>query len=460
MSTHDERWWPRILIAGSLALAACSLSSGAPSTDELGGESGKYAAEISAPDNLTTTKQGATLKVTSGSAQPDRLFDRGRVQLTSKSGPTATFSSRSTGWGCTYTVHGVYVGLGSGIATWTNTFEEENNPRIALEVNGNGEQDNCVACSGGGTLTVTVLGGASSNSYTITLSDSPSGSPGGDVDLSSTSVTVAGDGGSATVSLSGRSAGYVTINATSSTISSASTQVVVISLTSQTVATIPCDMNRTKLGVGEEVILTLQPSTVNAMWALSGEGQLNAELGNGITFTAYDRASAPAITATYRGASCTISFTVVEPENETAVKIAEWGEYLPGQQGVGMLLRVTVHPTDVSFAKVFHREVPGTFSTRSGYFLERVPAEDLYHKTADWKPLDAANEINDTARCQDATPPWYAGDVVWVVPIEWCVYKVDGYVGSLPSRTMEFSIENTAGTTTVRKLGQSATRTP
>lgn len=89
-------------------------------------------------------------------------------------------------------------------------------PTIALEVNADGRDDNYVAYGdNGATLTVRVIGGSTSANYMVDLSDCANGSPSGDVDYSATPVSVAGGGGSASLSLHGRTIGGVLITGSS-----------------------------------------------------------------------------------------------------------------------------------------------------------------------------------------------------------------------------------------------------
>ncbi|HRU70310.1 MAG TPA: tetratricopeptide repeat protein [Kiritimatiellia bacterium] len=89
----------------------------------------------------------------------------------------------------------------------------------------------------------------------------------------------------------------------------------ILKVDTETVATVPADRTRKKVGVGEQVTLTLQPTSLTPVsWSISGNGTLSATTGNPVTFTAHDRASTPAITATYGGGSCSVNFNVVEPD--------------------------------------------------------------------------------------------------------------------------------------------------
>jgi len=185
---HRKQYcWTYIVLAGWVALMACSICHGATSTDPRGGANGTYSASVAAPDSLTTTEPGKTLVVAGGTPTPDRVFDQGKVRLVSAAGATAAvFVGRSTGWGCTYLVYGLYkVGAGRyttgadkiNPAVWENTFEEGTTPRLVLEVNNAGVDDNFILFGATGTATVKLIDGAAATNYSVTISDPANPNP-------------------------------------------------------------------------------------------------------------------------------------------------------------------------------------------------------------------------------------------------------------------------------------------
>ena len=226
-----------------------------------------------------------------------------------------------------------------------------------------------------------------------------------------------------------------------------------------TAATVPSDTTRKKVGVGEDVALTLQPSSLSLVtWSISGNGTLSATTGNPITFTAHDRASTPNITATYGSGSCSVTFNVVEPDSESATKESE-DVFPAGVQGAGMVLLITVNPTDVSFANVEMLEVPGPASNITGYFTN-FPASTLFHfPDTEWGSLNAYNQWGDNASFGNFPSPWYAGSFQWNIPVQWRVVGKTS-AGTVRNRLQTFSIAGTNGTSTVTKLGKPVTRTP
>ena len=60
-------------------------------------------------------------------------------------------------------------------------------------------------------------------------------------------------------------------------------EVAIVKVKTETVATTPADRKRVKLGVGEKVTLTLQPTALTPVtWSVTGSGTLSATSGNPI----------------------------------------------------------------------------------------------------------------------------------------------------------------------------------
>ena len=140
-------------------------------------------------------------------------------------------------------------------------------------------------------------------------------------------------------------------------------------ITSQTIATSPANRARLRIGVGEEVTLTVTPGP--ATWAItSGGGTLNPNSGShsSITYTADDTAGSVTITASGAGCSCTITFSVVEPSHWTMKRRA--GTNLghthnrPDCSWFGTML---IHPNDVNFYRIETRELNSTITVSGSY---------------------------------------------------------------------------------------------
>ena len=244
------------------------------------------------------------------------------------------------------------------------------------------------------------------------------------------------------------------------TISTAPVGFNVIQITNLCVADTPTNQNRTTIGVGEVVELSLAGLTDGPYTWSTTAGAFGFDLTNGVmtTLTAPPRAATATVSVNYPGGSCSKSFTVIEPSVETAV-INKTNTYAAGKQGAGMYLIITVGPTTVSFANVEVLEVPGPATTVTGYFTN-YPAANLVHKpNPNWIQLNEANLWADTAAFSGYPKPWYAGGFQWVIPVQWRVVGTTN-VGNLPNRLQVFSINGTNGSSTVSKLGQSVTRIP
>lgn len=238
-----------------------------------------------------------------------------------------------------------------------------------------------------------------------------------------------------------------------------------LTLVTQTQATVPANRARTKLGVGESVNLSLTPAPAcPVVWQIiAGNGSLNFLSGVSNVYTAHERAQTATVRATVNGFTYDKTYNVWEPASETAVETCDNTSIPPGTQGVIMDLTTTVHPTDVSFARVEIKELPGPATNVTGYW-QNVP-EDLCHCgeaiNPDFFGLDANNSAPDVAALFGAPPPWTPtpASFQWDIPVRW---RVIGSINeaSLPNRLQTFTLNNSTGSTTVWKLDRSCERTP
>jgi len=137
-------------------------------------------------------------------------------------------------------------------------------------------------------------------------------------------------------------------------------------ITSQTIATSPANRARTRIGVGEEVELTVSPGP--ATWSVSGGGTLSSTSGTTVTFTAGDRTATSTITATGSGCSCTITFTIVEPSSWTMTRRSGTNlRHTNGRPDCGWLGIMDVHPNNVNFYRVETRELNSQFTGNGSY---------------------------------------------------------------------------------------------
>ncbi len=183
----------------------------------------------------------------------------------------------------------------------------------------------------------------------------------------------------------------------------------------ETFASYPTDKTRKKIGVGEEVELTLNPgasSPSNVSWVVSGSGSLSAPTGNQVVFTAHERASDPTIYATYDGRQYSVSFDVVEPAGAYVINQPGEGIYhIQGKASAGFLAKYYFTPEDVSFYNVQFKEGGGTavgFDFYSNYNgITHTP-------TSQWIDIKAGtsqrpNELDgtDEVTVKPQGPPYY-----------------------------------------------------
>jgi hypothetical protein len=140
-------------------------------------------------DVMTTDAPGGkTLEVESATASPTRPQDFGKVTWDGKKTNPTKFRGRSTGWGAKYDVRGIYsVGGGEGGVggpeggggdpeEWFSHFDADpDDPRIRLEINGGGDDDNTVLLGNNAdALKVTIVDGGEEDGnpieYTVLLS--------------------------------------------------------------------------------------------------------------------------------------------------------------------------------------------------------------------------------------------------------------------------------------------------
>ena len=230
-------------------------------------------------------------------------------------------------------------------------------------------------------------------------------------------------------------------------------------LKSQTVATIPSPRERLKIGVGEEVIITVEPASAGPVTWLppSAGGTLENKTATSAKFIAGAHATLGSTVGAKNsnGDVDTLSFEIVEPEFETAYVKSEY-VYPSGEQGAGMRLGIIVHPTDVSFDNVECREEIGPASNLSGYFKNNIYSFDLWHRPDPlWIGLNDGNAWQDDAKLsgvpQLVWSYWGGGEFDWIIPVKWRVFGETHSGRSLPDRIQKNSIEDSIGTTTVIK---------
>ncbi|MEP6901791.1 MAG: hypothetical protein ABJA66_08580, partial [Actinomycetota bacterium] len=214
-------------------------------------------------------------------------------------------------------------------------------------------------------------------------------------------------------------------------------------LASQTIATSPANRARTKIGVGEEVKLTVTGNP--ATWAItSGTGKLSPSTGtqSSVTFTADDNAGSVTITATGSGCSCTntITLNVIQPSDWTQKLNSGTKTHKAGRPHVGWKGTWYVHPNDVNFYRIQFREMDsqyvgtGSYISYTGDWHGNYP---LPERASSWFTITMTNHTNangskvnavdsvDTgdpgAAVTGAAPPFKKGSGYFPITMQWRV---------------------------------------
>jgi hypothetical protein len=206
------------------------------------------------------------------------------------------------------------------------------------------------------------------------------------------------------------------------------------------VAISPANRARTKIGVGEEVDLTVNPAP--ATWAItSGSGTLTPSTGSRTTvrFTANDNAGSVTITATGSGCSCSISLTVVTPTNWTMKrKSGTKVKHKKGRPACAWKGTFFYHPNDVNFYNMESREKDskyvgtGSYSGYTGDYHGNYPPPDragpwvslISHTDADGTQggsTDTVDTGDPGAAVTGSAPPFVAGSGHFPIVRQWRV---------------------------------------
>jgi hypothetical protein len=227
-------------------------------------------------------------------------------------------------------------------------------------------------------------------------------------------------------------------------------------ITSQTVATSPSNRARTKIAVGEEVELTVNPGP--ATWAItSGSGTLNPNSGTKVTYTAGDAAGSATIKATGPGCSCTITFTVVEPSNWTMKRQPNTKlKHTNGRPDCGWKGIMYVHPNDVNFYRIETREKDstyvgtGSYASYNGDYHGNYPPPD---RVSAWFPISRHSETDGSTddtpdtiytglpspAATGTAPPFKSGSGYFPITIQWRVVG-SGNIHDFPAVRQEDEI--------------------
>lgn len=235
-------------------------------------------------------------------------------------------------------------------------------------------------------------------------------------------------------------------------------------LTSETVAQIPANRARLRLGVGEELYLKITPAIESATWTTM-VGTLSPNTGSTVILTLDDTiGSAKKVTADYLGQSLDKEFEIFAPTGIDHADIASTNSYPVGEASAGMhLFPVVVAPTDVSFYNVQMLEVGQAATGISGYFTVHAPISHVGHGADIWFKLDEENHWPsswDYAELTNWPAPWdQSGAFTWNIPAKWKVVNpgVTPTEHTIAGWNQVFSIA-VGGAITINKFNHSVTR--
>lgn len=225
-------------------------------------------------------------------------------------------------------------------------------------------------------------------------------------------------------------------------------------ITSQTVATSPTNRARTRIGVGEEVALTVSPAPAN--WAISaGTGKLSPAAGSHATvrFTADDTAGTVTITATGAGCTCSITFTIVEPSSWTQ-KRSSGLKHSAGRPDCGWKGEFYIHPDDVNFYRINFREkdsqavTTGSYTVFNGVWHGNYPPPDkaspwlavTSHTETDGSKVAGVDQVysGDPMGNAGTAPPFTVGTMYFPITMQWRVGT--GAAKNFPTSRQEHEI--------------------
>jgi len=194
-------------------------------------------------------------------------------------------------------------------------------------------------------------------------------------------------------------------------------------------------------GICEDIWCEWFPKSVEIAWAHSGEGCWAEICPTYRRFIFPREPCVPVLTVSHDDVSFDIDLTCVAP-NSIDAKFNNYMVATPpttGKSGlVGMLLQLTLMPTNVSFEGLYVEEIPTTTGTHTGYFDVPAFSNWWYHTRAngagDWHLTGMENifTVDEAVMRAECLPPWSNGEITWQIPVEWA-----------------FSSTNTAGSGTL-----------
>ena len=224
----------------------------------------------------------------------------------------------------------------------------------------------------------------------------------------------------------------------------------------------PSFRRRHRYGICEDIWCEWFPKSAVIDWAHSGEGHWAEIWPTYRRFVFPQGPCTPVLTASHGDASYDIDLTCVAP-NSIDAKFDNYMVATPptaGKSGlVGMLLQLTLMPTNVSFEGLYVEEIPTTTGTHTGYF--NVPAfSNWWHHTrangaGNWHltGIDNIFAVDEAVMQEECLPPWSNGEITWQIPVEWAFSSTNtAGTGTLFYSAVQQFLIDTEGTVSVEKF--------
>ena len=234
-----------------------------------------------------------------------------------------------------------------------------------------------------------------------------------------------------------------------------------------TVATTPVDRKRTTVGVGEEVNLSILPSSASpvawSLWPTTGAGTLSASSGSTTTFTAGDTGANPTIyvvigNAESLAAECIVSFSVIPPSGVAFTKLLD--RHLQWSCSAGFHAQVTILPSNVSFYRAQISELE-CYATASGCYGFRN--NELHPRWCEgWLTPAQDNSLPtsvDYVWSGTIYPTYRAGAFLWPIPLNYRL-PADSSDGHYFGTLNHYATATASGVCTMNKNYVSVTYSP
>jgi hypothetical protein len=219
-------------------------------------------------------------------------------------------------------------------------------------------------------------------------------------------------------------------------------KVPVMKFTTETVALVPADRGRRKLGVGEEVKITVTPGIGTVTWEPPTRGILNPLIGHVVQYTAPDNTVGGVIeTVTLRATlkttkeetivakeiTCDLIFEIKEPTDILMTKFPGSSLYHEaGHASGGYCAKVHILPEDVCFykVKVLEDTCPaigtGWYAFKNNQPTKAHPRwATAYQVNQDLPDHPSLMEKFDAVWANDPPDPlfpWADGEFIWNIP--------------------------------------------